>query len=59
MKNMSSMEVVHNPKLAGKTQLIHVSKVAWSPVFFSMRTVLNLTSLLAAHFAVLEEYSYI
>jgi hypothetical protein len=31
---MSSMEVVHNPKLAGKTQLIQVRKVAWSPVFF-------------------------
>jgi hypothetical protein len=34
MKNMSSMEVVHHPKLAGKTQLIQVRKVAWSPVFF-------------------------
>jgi hypothetical protein len=59
MKNMSSLEVVHNPKLAGKTQLIQVSKRAWSPVFISMCTVLNLTSLLAAHFDVLEEYSYI
>jgi hypothetical protein len=34
MKNMRSVEVVHNPKLAGKTQLIQVRKVAWSPVFF-------------------------
>jgi hypothetical protein len=30
---MSSMEVVHNPKLAGKTQLIQVRKVAWSHVY--------------------------
>jgi len=31
---MRSMEVVHNPELAGKTQLIQVRKVVWSPVFF-------------------------